>query len=31
MKIKMLLKDLNGYFECEVVFEELKRVQPGSV
>lgn len=30
MKIKMLLKDLNGYFECEVVFEELKRV-PGSV
>lgn len=31
MKIKMLLKDLNGYFESEVVFEELKRVQPGSV
>lgn len=27
----MLLKDLNGYFESEVVFEELKRVQPGSV
>lgn len=31
MKIKMLLKDLNGYFESEVVLEELKRVQPGSV
>lgn len=27
----MLPKDLNGYFESEVVFEELKRVQPGSV
>lgn len=25
----MLLKDLDGYFESEVVFEELKRVQPG--
>lgn len=27
----MLLKDLNGYFESKVVFEELKRGQPGSV
>lgn len=31
MKIKMLPKDLNDYFESEVVFEELKRVQLGSV